>query len=134
MQLINYLDKFPGDRECVRYFRELREIKGVECSHCGSKHHVWNEQLFGFSCLECGNFTALRKGTVMEDSPLSLKYWFLCIYLLTFPEKSYSIEEVRTKLDYLGGEAIDNMLEKIAALMSVSVNPHNFDILLYQCT
>ena len=70
----------------------------------------------------------------MEGSPLPLKYWFLCIYLLTLPENPYSIEEVRSKLDYLNEQAIDDMLKKLEILMLDSRIRKNFDTFLYATT
>jgi hypothetical protein len=134
MYLINYLDRFPNDKECVRYFRELRDIKGFVCNKCNGHTHSWNEHNFSFSCHQCGKTTGLREGTIMEGSSLPLKYWFLCIYLLTFPENPYSIEEVRSKLDYLNEEAIDDMLKKLENLMLDSKIRKNFDTLLYSTT
>jgi hypothetical protein len=133
MHIINYLIRFPNDKECVKYFREIREVKGIICDSCGSEVHLWDDLHHKYSCLHCGNKIHLYEGTVMEDSPLPLKYWFLCIYLLTYPERPYSLEDVRSKLDYIGKSEVDDMLTKLESVILSTGNNKNFDILLYTC-
>lgn len=131
MKLLNFIQKFPTEKECVSYYRKIRELRGVSCDRCGNEAHSWQRGDDTFTCAACGNTIPLRAGTIMEDSDLPLKFWFLGIFLATHPDKSYTYEEIMRKLDYLHDESISSMLDKVGELKRKLGNINDFDILLH---
>jgi hypothetical protein len=72
----------------------------------------------------------IKAGTVMENSKLPIKHWFVAIALLTSSPERYSINEILEKI----GDADSSQI----SLMFVSLKrktPTNlsFDQLLYDC-
>jgi hypothetical protein len=131
MKLLNFIQKYPTEKECVRYFRKVRELRGIKCDHCGSTAHSWDSEGEFFSCISCGNHIPLRSGTVLEDSRLPLKFWFLGIFLTTHPDRPYTYSDIMNKLDYLEAESISHMIDKLENIKKRIGNINDFDILLH---
>ncbi len=70
-----------------------------------------------FQCKKCRTRTTLRSGTVMEDSNLPFRTWFLAIHLMTSTKKGFSAKEMQRQLDYKRYEPIWYMMQKIRAAM-----------------
>jgi hypothetical protein len=133
MQILNFINKFPSETECVLYFKEIRKRAGIKCRSCCGTNHNWDDNNHIFECTECGTLTEIKSGTVFENSALSLKYWFLSIYMLTLKDKPYTINDIQKKVDYLEDEPVMEMLGILNYLMRTSKNAATFDNLLLAC-
>lgn len=80
MEAIQY---FSNDAVCVEYMCRLRydEAKPV-CPHCGSLNVGNMNTRPKFQCREkqCRKQFSLKRGTLMEDSPVSLNKWLVAIW------------------------------------------------------
>ena len=90
MNLISLLEKFPNDDECREALEEIRWPAGVCCTRCGDlnvlelpKHNRWK-------CRSCDYQFSVMSGTIMHDSHLPLRKWFIAIYLMCESKKGIS--------------------------------------------
>lgn len=133
MNLFEFLERFPGENDCLNYFIETRQKTGISCRKCGSNKHVWSTGIDRFECKKCGNRIGLKSGTLMENSKLPIKYWFIAIYLLTSTNENFSISELQEKLGYRKKENISEMLESLNFHIDQGQKGSPFDHLLLAC-
>lgn len=59
----------------------------------------------------------LRSGTVMENSNLPIRYWMICIELMTLSKRKFSILQLQYLLGHKRYEPIWLMVQKIRLVM-----------------
>lgn len=98
MSLISLLEKFPNDDECREALENLRWPAGVCCTRCGDlnvlelpKHNRWK-------CRSCEYQFSVMSGTIMHDSHLPLRKWFIAIYLMCESKKGISACQMQRTL------------------------------------
>ena len=98
MNLISLLEKFPNDDECREALEDLRWPAGVCCTRCGDmnllelpKHNRWK-------CRSCDYQFSVMSGTIMHDSHLPLRKWFIAIYLMCESKKGISACQMQRTL------------------------------------
>lgn len=98
MNLISLLEKFPNDDECREALEEIRWPAGVCCTRCGDlnvlelpKHNRWK-------CRSCDYQFSVMSGTIMHDSHLPLRKWFIAIYLMCESKKGISACQMQRTL------------------------------------
>jgi transposase-like protein len=99
--LIEAVRYFADPNVALGFFVNFRWPDGVVCPHCGSDkvHFLANQRRW-----KCGTNHAKRQftvkvGTVMEDSPLGLDKWAVCIWLEINCKNSISSYEIGRHLD-----------------------------------
>ena len=94
LSLVELLNKFPDDDAAQEWFESILWPDGPYCPRCGSfnvqsgiKHPTMTHR-----CRDCPGrpMFSLKKGTVMQGSPLGYQKWAIAIYLLTTSLKSVS--------------------------------------------
>lgn len=133
MHILDFIERFPGEHQCALYFKEIREKGVIECLNCRSKDHVWVESSYQFMCMQCGTMQDIKTGTIMEDSGLPFRYWFLAIYMFTLADRPYTLQEIYKKMYYMEHEQGMAMLERLRELKNSTSRIHNFDTLLSAC-
>lgn len=133
MDLLEFLDKFPGENECLDYFIATRLKAGITCPECGGTSHKWVPGPTQFECNQCGNRINIKIGTVMEKSKLSIKHWFVAIQLLTSSIDSISIEEILKKNSGADQNEVFEMLQIIRYYLNKLNYAKTFDQLLLAC-
>jgi hypothetical protein len=133
MYLMSFIKKYPGDIECIHHFRKIRETAGVECHNCGGRHHLWDERKYQFCCLNCGTMIHVKSGTAMGSSPLSIKFWYLAVFMLTNRAEPHTVTDIYKRLDYLESGQLREMLKKLEGLMQSTKYAQTFEMLLYAC-
>lgn len=95
-QLTEY---FSDKQKCVEYLTNLRWAGNVTCTFCG---HDKVYELKGankrFKCAKCRQQFSAIKGTIFENSPISLQTWFVAVYILTAHKKGISSVQLATDL------------------------------------
>jgi hypothetical protein len=119
MNFVQFVKKFPTEASCIRYFKQVKESKGIICKKCGSIHHYWNKTHRSHDCSECGYRTTLKSGTVMESSNLPFQYWLYAIYLMTMTKKGISAAEMQRQLGHKRYEPIWLMMHKLRLVMGM---------------
>ena len=84
VSVIELAEIFPTDKEAREWFEAKVWPNGRHCPHCGSVNTVENNgksESRPYHCRDCKRHFSVRKGTVMEGSPLPLRKWVWAIYL-----------------------------------------------------
>ncbi|ALU26529.1 IS1595 family transposase [Myroides odoratimimus] len=118
MNISEFFNKFPDEETCKNHFRKYRDKVGVVCKKCGCKEHYWLSTINYYKCKECGFRTSLKSGTVMENSKLPFKYWYMAFMFVTSTKKSFSSLEMQRQLNHKYYEPIWSMMHKIRRVMN----------------
>ena len=124
MNILEFSQKFPDEASCIAYFKGQRVLQGVVCKRCGSREHYWLEGKLSYECKHCHSRQSLRSGTVMENSKLPFRIWFIVMHLLTCTKKSFSTSEICRQLDHRY-QSIWEMCNKIRDIMGKGDNQYN---------
>ena len=96
--LVELIDRYNCDDKCRDTLELLRWPTGVCCTRCGDtdvneleKHNRWH-------CRGCGYQFSVTSGTIMHDSHLPLRKWFLAIYLMVESRKGMSANQLKRTL------------------------------------
>ena len=98
MDLIKLMDDFHSDEKCREVLEELRWPNGVACIRCGSTHIRHTTSRNQYDCADCGYQFSVTVGTMLHDTHLPLKKWFLAVYLMTEAKKGISALQLKRTL------------------------------------
>jgi transposase-like protein len=88
MQVSEY---FSDRQRCIDFIRDVRWNGELKCAHCGhDKVYTLTGKNKRYKCAGCKKQFTIIKGTIFENSPISLQKWFIAIYLLTSRKKGIS--------------------------------------------
>lgn len=98
--LADFLDFFNNEAACERYFEQIRFKNGEFCPHCNhDKIHRFTRSkrsekakyaVQRFRCGKCKRDFTLKTNTIFGESKVTLRQWFIAIYLLTTSKKGIS--------------------------------------------
>ena len=85
MTVIQLLEAFPDDAAAEAWFEAQRWPDGRFCPDCGSTNTVATKarKPMPYRCRACRAHFSVRKGTVMQASPLGLRKWVIALYLMS---------------------------------------------------
>ena len=98
INLVSLMDRFTNDGKCREALEDARWPDGVACPRCGD---MSVNELHGhkrWECRSCGYQFSATSGTIMHDSHLSLRKWFLAIYLMCESRKGVSANQLHRTL------------------------------------
>lgn len=88
--LVDLTSYFSSEKVCREYLERMRWSDGIKkCPHCNSTKKIY-EMKYKYKCSECRRQFSLTKGTIFEQSRVSLRKWFIAIYLLSSNKKGVS--------------------------------------------
>lgn len=87
--LIQVMEYFTDDSKCRSVIEESRWGGDVICPYCGH-HHCRRGYKGRFVCPGCGNKFSCTVGTIFENTKVSLRKWFIAIYLIAYHKKGIS--------------------------------------------
>lgn len=117
MTIIEFIERFSDENECKLYFKEVREKEGIVCKRCGCSKHYWLNKRGVYECSECKFRTSLKSGTVMENSRLPFRTWFLIMLFMTSTKKGISACEMQRQVGHQRYETIWNIMHRLRAVM-----------------
>ncbi len=117
MKLINFGEIFPTEESCKDHFKLVRDKQGIVCLKCGCQKHYWLKNKYMYQCKDCGFRTSLKKGTILENSNLSIRTWYQIILLVSATRKGFSAAEVQRQLGFKRYEPIWYCMHKIRRCM-----------------
>lgn len=88
--LIELLEYFSTEEICRKHLEETRWGDEPECPHCGHKKIYKFKDGKRFKCSGCKKQFTVKVGTLFENSKVSLKKWFMAIYLNLASRKGIS--------------------------------------------
>lgn len=113
MNLINFIEQFPDEQSCREHFRSIREQSGVKCKHCGGTKHYWLKAKYQWQCASCSFRTTLRSGSMMENSNLPFRMWYLAMAFMSFSKKGISASELQRQLNHSRYGTVWKLMHKI---------------------
>jgi hypothetical protein len=117
MSIFEFVEKYPDEHSCRIDFKQKREQSGVDCAKCGEQKLYWLSTIYQWKCSCCGFRITLRSGTIMQDSKLPVRTWYLCMALMSMTKKAISAHEMRRQLGMKRYEPVWAMMHKIRAAM-----------------
>ena len=93
--LLTLVDDFNTDAKCRELLEKLRWPNGVACFRCGSLSVSEIEGRGQFDCNACRYQFSVTAGTIMHDSHLPLRKWFIAIYLMCESKKGISALQLK---------------------------------------
>ena len=97
MNLIKLTDQFHSEERCREYLESLRWPNGVACPRCGDmKCYSDADQ---WDCDSCGYTFSVTAGTMLHDTHLPLRKWFMAVYLMIESKKGMSALQLQRTLD-----------------------------------
>ena len=97
--LLDLVDDFDTDAKCRELLEGLRWPNGVACLRCGSLGVSEIGDRNQYDCNDCRYQFSVTAGTIMHDSHLPLRKWFMAIYLMCESKKGMSALQLKRSLD-----------------------------------
>ncbi len=89
---------FSDAENCTTFLSQLRWPDGVTCAVCDSTEVSYLSTRKLWKCKACKKQFSVKKGTVMEDSPIGLDKWLAAIWLIANAKNGISSHEVARAL------------------------------------
>ena len=96
--LVELIDRYNCDDKCRDTLEMLRWPAGVCCFRCGDMNVYELEKHNRWHCRGCKYQFSVTSGTIMHDSHLPLRKWFLAIYLMVESRKGMSANQLKRTL------------------------------------
>ena len=98
INLISLIDRFNCEDTCREALEQARWPDNVCCTRCGdtSVNELHNQNRW--ECKGCGYQFSVTSGTIMHDTHLPLRKWFLAIYLMCESKKGMSAHQLHRTL------------------------------------
>jgi hypothetical protein len=117
MTILEFNKTFKTEKSCRTHFKIARDKQGVFCKRCNHTEHYWLQYKEQYQCKKCNFRTTLRSGTIMEDSKLPFKTWYLIMMLMSATKKGFSASEIQRQVGHSRYETIWNIVHKLRSVM-----------------
>ena len=97
--LLDLTDTYNCDDACRELLVDLRWPHGIACVRCGSTSVSALTTRAVFDCNDCSHQFSVTAGTIMHDTHLQLRKWFVAIYLMCESKKGVSAKQLERVLD-----------------------------------
>lgn len=97
--LLSLINDYSTEAKCRDLLEQLRWPNGVTCLKCGSQRVSEIPQRNTFDCRDCRYHFSVTTGTIMHDSHLPLRKWFITVYLMCESKKAISALQVKRTID-----------------------------------
>lgn len=91
MEAIKY---FSDPDVCEQFVADMRWPDGVECPHCQSREIGRIASRRMYQCKACRKQFSVKRGTIFEDSPVSLDKWLAAMWMVANCKNGISSYEV----------------------------------------
>ena len=95
MNIVEVMEMFPTQEDCIAYLERIRWQGSPECPHCESTHVKRRKELLEgrigrWNCHNCKSTFKVTHGTIFHGTKIPLQKWFLAISLMANAKKSLS--------------------------------------------
>ena len=98
LSLCDVIDRYSNNEKCRQTLESIRWPSGVHCPRCDSDKVSELPDYNLWLCSSCPYQFSVTAGTIMHDSHLPLRKWFLAIYLMCVSKKGISAMQMQTTL------------------------------------
>ena len=116
MNIFSFGVEFSSEEDCISHFKAEGDKIGVSCK-CGKTDFFWIKSRLSYECKPCRKRTALRSGTIMENSNLSFLVWYKAMFLMSATKKGFSAKEMQRQLGLKRYEPVWAMMHKLRKAM-----------------
>jgi transposase-like protein len=117
--LFQLLDYFTTEEICEQHLAVIRWNGTPVCPYCESeKVNTLKGKTQRYKCYGCRKQFGVKVGTIFHDSKISLRKWFVAIYLVTAHKKGISSLQLGRDLDITQKSAWF-MLQRIRACFNI---------------
>jgi transposase-like protein len=116
--LIKVADYFDSEKKCQQILEDSYWGDDVVCPKCG-KHHCKMSESGRYHCTDCNHNFSITVGTIFENTKISLRQWFLAMYLISSHKKGVSSHQLSRDIKVTQKTA-GYMLQKIRSLYAQS--------------
>lgn len=95
MNLLKLIERYDSDDKCRLTLEKLRWPLGVRCLRCDSDKVYPAKKRNQFECAPCGYHFSVTTGTIMHDTHLPLRKWFIATYLICESKKGVSALQLK---------------------------------------
>tara|TARA_B110000003_G_C16508735_1_gene480294 strand:- start:5 stop:946 length:942 start_codon:yes stop_codon:yes gene_type:complete len=127
MNLLHFIEQFPDEDSCKSHMREVRSKGGIICKKCQSTKHYWLKSKWMWQCSDCSFRTTLRSGTMMENSNLPIRTWYLAMAFMTYSKKGISAAELQRQLNHSRYTTIWSLMHRIRSAMGKRDDLYNLE-------
>jgi transposase-like protein len=92
------LKHFANPDVAHNFMVSLRWPDGVTCPNCEGKEHSYISTRRTWACKGCKTRFTVKKGSIMEDSPLSIELWLAAMWLISGAKNGISSCEIARSL------------------------------------
>lgn len=93
--LIKLITYFSDKQKCIDFLTEKRWEGNITCPFCNhNKIYTLKGKYKGYKCSNCRKQFSVLKGTIFENSPISLQKWFMAIFSITAHKKGTSSRQL----------------------------------------
>jgi transposase-like protein len=117
MTILEFTEQFPTESSCRDDFKLQREKEGVFCKKCNHTIHYWLKGKSQWQCKSCNFRTGLKSGSMMENSNLPVRTWYLAMLFMTFTKKGISAKELQRQLNHNRYDTIWSLMHRIRNAM-----------------
>jgi transposase-like protein len=96
--LLEAIQYFSDEQVCIDTVAEMRWPDGPKCPECNTGDPYYIKTQKRWKCRECRIQFSVKRGTIFEDSPISLKKWLPALWLLVNCKNGISSYEVARDL------------------------------------
>jgi transposase-like protein len=101
MSLIDFMERFGTDEQCEEdLFQKRFGEKGEKfiCPKCGATHFYKIKGRMLAQCAKCRHQVSMTVATVMEDSKMPIRKWYLAVYLMTINKSGISSKTLQKEI------------------------------------
>lgn len=117
MTILKFVEQFPDEDSCWNHMKLVREKEGVCCKKCRSLKQYWLKSKCAWQCADCDFRTSLRSGTIMENSNLPVRKWYLAMAFMTFTKKGMSAIELQKQIGHKRYNTVWFLMHRIREAM-----------------
>lgn len=126
MSLWEFMEEFGTEQACKDHLFATRFSHGFLCPKCGHTHGTKIKTRNSMQCSKCDYQLSAICGTVMEDSKLPIKKWYLAMYLVTVGKRGISAKELQKQVKVTYKTAW-YLLKRIRETMQTSDKKYTLD-------
>lgn len=114
--LMQFMEHFQTEKDCLQYLASIRWRDGFECSKCGHNRY-WFDKRNRFICANCRSHASVRAGTVMQDTKLKAKTWLTAMWLFAAQKDGISAKSLQDNLGINSYQSAWLLLHKLRVAM-----------------
>ena len=96
--LTQFMDEYGSEEKCTQALFRWRWPNGFVCPRCEHTGHWRHQSRALYQCRRCRHQDSLTAGTILANTKLPLRTWFLAMYLMTQTKNGISALELSRQL------------------------------------